>query len=70
MVKAGRVVGDAISDQCVKTDPVWEIAARPPSRRIQGGGLVPISTRHPICEPLTLAFRLEARLSIKALSCR
>jgi hypothetical protein len=33
---AGRVVGDAISGQCVKTDPIWEIAARPPSRAYPG----------------------------------
>jgi hypothetical protein len=38
MVKAGRVVSDAISGQCVKTDPICEIAARPPSRRIQMAG--------------------------------
>ena len=51
MVKAGRVVGDAISGQCVKTDPICEIAARPPSRRIQGGRLASRvhdkSGRHP-----------------------
>jgi IS5 family transposase len=51
MVKAGRVVGDAISRQCVKTDPICEIAARPASRRIQGGRLASRihdkSGRHP-----------------------
>ena len=51
MVKAGRVVSDAISGQCVKTDPICEIAARPRSRPTQGGRLASRvhdkSGRHP-----------------------